>query len=305
MSRISVIIPTYNHRDTVAAAIESALSQGNVETEIIVVNDGSPDDTASVLEPYLDRIRYFEQLNSGQAAARNRGIAEATGEYVALLDDDDLWPAGKLAWQAAVLHRHPEVVLVYGEDLRVDAAGQPLPPTPREGYKRPTGKVYGEFLEGCWIASPGQTLIRRTALSQVGGFDTEIWGSDDWDLYLRLAKIGRFHYENRPALHYRVHAGNASGNVLRHLAGHDAAAARHPARGIRRWRRWRNEARYFRFPLLKLSHTARKRADLATSLRAQKAALRFDPTLLVRPQWVVPFVLNTFGKPPRKRATPA
>src|SRR5690606_32283263 len=142
-----------------------------------------------------------------------------------------------------------------------DADGTPLPPTPRKGYKRPGGRAYEDFLEGCWIASPGQTLIRRDAIAQVGGFDSAIWGSDDWDLYLRLAKIGPFHYENRPALCYRVHGGNASGNVLRHLAGHDAAAAKHPARGIRRWRRWRNEAQFFRFPLLQLSHAARQEGD--------------------------------------------
>lgn len=303
MSRISVVIPTYNHRDTVAQAIESALAQEGVDLEILVINDGSPDDTASVIEPYRGRIRYFEQENAGQAAARNRGITEATGEYIALLDDDDLWPPAKLAWQLDVLEQNPEVVLVYGEDIRVDGQGHPLPPTPRQRYKRPSGEVHGDFLEGCWIASPGQTLIRRRALEQVGSFDTSIWGSDDWDLYLRLAQIGRFHYENRPALLYRVHGGNASRNILRHLAGHDAAAAKHPARGIRRWRRWRNEGDFFRFPLLQLSHAARRQGDLATSLRAQRAVLRFDPSLPLRREWLVPFVLNVLKKPPKYRDT--
>lgn len=300
MPTASVIIPTYNHRDTVAAALESVFAQERDDLEIIVVNDGSPDDTAEVLQPFLDRIRYIEQENAGQAAARNRGIAEATGTFIALLDDDDLWPAGKLDWQIAALEQHSDAVLVYGEDVRVDAAGQPRPATPRRGYKRPSGDAYGDFLEGCWIASPGQTLIRRDALKAIGGFDTGIWGSDDWDLYLRLAKIGPFVYEDRPALLYRVHEGNASGNVLRHLAGHDAAAAKHRARGLRRWRRWRNEAAYFRQPLLRHSHERRRAGDLAGSLEAQRAALRFDPTLLVQRQWAVPFILNLLRRPPRK-----
>lgn len=299
MPQVSVVIPTYNHRDTVGAALDSVFAQTFGDHEVIVVNDGSPDDTAVVLRPYLDRIRYVEQPNAGQGAARNRGIAMASGEFVALLDDDDAWPADKLAWQVAAMRARPDVVLAYGEDVRVDAAGDLLPPTPRRGYKRPSGHAYRDFLEGCWIASPGQTLIRRTALARVGGFDPGVWGSDDWDLYLRLAQVGPFHYENRVALRYRVHAGNASSNVLRHLAGHDAAARKHPARGLRAWRRWRNEAAFFRDPLLRLSHARRREGDLGGALEAQRAALRFDPTLLLRRQWAVPFALNVLGRKPR------
>ena len=302
MPAVSVIIPTYGHRDTVVAALRSVFAQSFTDYEVIVVNDGSPDDTAEVLQPYVGRIRYVEQANTGQGGARNRGIELAAGEFVALLDDDDTWPADKLQWQVEAMRRHPDVVLVYGEDLRVDRAGNPLPPTPRVGYKRPVGEAYGDFLEGCWISSPGQTLIRRSALELVGGFDPQIWGSDDWDLYMRLARIGSFYYEDQVALHYRVHAGNASGNVLRHLAGHRAAIGKHPARGVRAWRRWRNGAAYFRDPLLRLSHEKRLAGDLAGSLRAQRAALRFDPSLVFRRAWAVPFVLNLLRRPASGRA---
>src|SRR4051812_10173624 len=98
---VSVVIPTYGHCRYVLETIESALGQTFSSNEIIVVNDGSPDDTVVVLQPYTQtgRIRYFEQPNAGQASARNRGLAEATGEFVAFLDDDDIWPADKLAWQ--------------------------------------------------------------------------------------------------------------------------------------------------------------------------------------------------------------
>jgi glycosyltransferase involved in cell wall biosynthesis len=298
---VSVIIPCYNHRDTVAAALQSALAQTFTDREIIVINDGSPDDTAEVLRPYVDRIRYYEQANAGQAVARNRGIELSRGEFIALLDDDDTWPEDKLAWQVELMRARPEIVLVYGEDVRVDREGRVLPPTPRRGYKRPSGRVHGDFLEGCWIASPGQTLIRRSALERIGGFDAQIWGSDDWDLYLRLAKVGQFHYENRLALNYRVHGGAASTNVLRHLAGHDRAARKHPAQGLRAWRRWRNAAAYFGTPLLRLSHELRRAGDFTQSLRAQRAALRFDPLLLFRGEWLVPVVLNLARRPVRER----
>ena len=302
MPCVSVIIPCYNHRDTVAAAIESALNQTFTDREIIVINDGSPDDTAAVLRPYQDRIRYFEQANAGQAAARNRGIELAQGELLAFLDDDDTWPPDKLAWQVEVLRARPELVLVYGEDVRVDEAGQVLPPTPRKGYKRPGGDVYRDFLEGCWIASPGQALIRKSALQKVGGFDESIWGSDDWELYMRLARVGSFHYANRPALNYRVHAASASTNVLRHLKGHDAAARKHRAWGIRGLRRWRNAGKYFRTPLLRLSHELRRCGDFSGSLKAQRAALRFDPLLLFRGEWAIPMVLNVLRRPVRPSA---
>src|ERR1700719_2929443 len=105
MPAVSVIIPTYNHRDFVLDAIESVFAQTFTDYEVIVVNDGSPDDTASVLAPLASagRIRYLEQANAGQGAARNRGIAQARGEFIALLDDDDRWPADKLEWQVGEL----------------------------------------------------------------------------------------------------------------------------------------------------------------------------------------------------------
>ena len=98
-----------------------------------------------------------------------------------------------------------------------------------------------------------------------------------------------------------MHGGNASANVLRHLAGHDAAARKHPARGLRAWRRWRNEAAFFRDPLLRLSHACRRAGDLDGALAAQRAALRLDPTLVVRRQWAVPFALNVLRRKPRNR----
>jgi len=116
MPRVTVIIPVYGHRDHVLAALESVFSQTFKDFEVIVVNDGSPDDSAELLRPLASagKIRYIEQENRGQAAARNRGLSEATGEFVALLDDDDQWPADKLEWQVAYLDASPDVGVVGG-----------------------------------------------------------------------------------------------------------------------------------------------------------------------------------------------
>ncbi|MBA2437335.1 MAG: glycosyltransferase family 2 protein, partial [Acidimicrobiia bacterium] len=122
---ISVVVPTYNHRDFVLQALESAFAQTFTDIEVIVVNDGSGDDTEALLRPLVQagRIAYLEQENQGQAAARNRGWQAARGKYVAFLDDDDLWPPGKLEWQARVLEEQPQTVLVYGPPSRLHPDG--------------------------------------------------------------------------------------------------------------------------------------------------------------------------------------
>lgn len=208
--RVSVVIPTYNHRAYVSATLESVFAQTFEDYEIIVINDGSPDDTAVVLEPWVDdgRIRYLEQANAGQSATRNRGIAEARGEFIALLDDDDLWPADKLAWQVAALLEHPAWVMVSGLCGHLEADGARREPSGNTGAVRMQSVV--SMFEGSAINSPGQVLIRRAALEAVGGFDPAIWGSDDLDLWMRLAAHGPAAQISRCALYYRLHASNAS-----------------------------------------------------------------------------------------------
>ena len=213
MPQVSVIIPTYKHQDLILETLDSVFAQTFTDYEVIVINDGSPDDTAKVLRPLAEagRIRYTEQGNGGQAAARNRGIALAEGEFIALLDDDDLWPPDKLEWQVAALRAAPEAVLAYGYS---EAFGD-KPSIELPGRDTPNGDVEAAFLRQNWITTPGQTLIRASALKQIGSFDPQLWGVDDWDLYIRLAGIGAFLYKKKVALHYRVHKNNASKNLMR------------------------------------------------------------------------------------------
>src|SRR3954471_16219960 len=109
---VSVVIPTYKHAGYIEETLQSVFAQTFTDFEVIVVNDGSPDNTTAVLQPWVasGRIRYLEQPNAGQSAARNAGIRLARGEFVALLDDDDLWPADKLAIQVERLRTQPNAV---------------------------------------------------------------------------------------------------------------------------------------------------------------------------------------------------
>ncbi len=222
---VSVVIPTYNHRDFILRTLQSVVAQSFTDYEVIVVNDGSPDDTHDLLMPLADagRIRYFRQANAGQASARNRGIETARGRYIALLDDDDLWPMGSLAERVRLMEQHPDAVLVYGRVEPIDGADAPLTAEAREQLAieippdGPNGDVFAAFVERNYILSPGQTLIRRSALDALeeSPFDTTLWGVDDFDLYLRLASLGPFAYTPITVLHYRIHAGNASRNAAR------------------------------------------------------------------------------------------
>lgn len=208
---VSVVIPTFRHRDYIGAALESVFAQSFQDFEVIVINDGSPDDTAAVLRPWIEagRIRYYEQPNAGQSATRNRGVQLAQGKFLALLDDDDLWPPDKLAWQVDCLRRHPQAVACYGfaqtfgldQNYRLPAAAGPQ------------GAITTELLRGNPISSPGQVMLRAQTVRELGGFDPAIQGTEDWELWIRLSRLGEFVYEDRCSLLYRLQSQNASQNA--------------------------------------------------------------------------------------------
>jgi len=209
--KVSVIIPAYKPGH-LAEALESVFAQSYTDYELIVVNDGSPCDLRNLLEPFIQsgRITYIEQENRGTAAARNRGLAEAKGEFIALLDDDDYWPADKLEWQVRHLEEHPDAGVIVGDVDWVDDAGKIINQTPlREGPL-----TFENLFAKGYITSPGQTLIRRTFISKRHGFDETIWGADDLDLWLSLARSTRIMIVSRLALYYRLHESNASHNSL-------------------------------------------------------------------------------------------
>jgi glycosyltransferase involved in cell wall biosynthesis len=212
---VSVVIPTYRHADFVLDAVCSALTQTYEPLEVIVVDDGSPDDTAARLAPLAEsgRIRYVRQPNAGVAAARNRGAALARGEYLAFFDDDDLLYPDALAWRVAALERDPALAFVYGACAPFADGTAPAPP-PVESVDRAVGAVRPldplRYLVRCHMVTPGQAVIRRDAFEAVGGFDASFWGADDWDLWLRLLERYGAGHSPRAALAYRLHGHNAS-----------------------------------------------------------------------------------------------
>jgi glycosyltransferase involved in cell wall biosynthesis len=183
---VSVIIPTFNNADYLVQAIESVLAQTYQNFEIIVVDDASTDNTEQVLQPYAERICYVRQDQCGPSVARNRGILQAHGELIAFLDADDLWRPAKLARQVEYLDCHPEACLVYTDFTRGSQPGSNNESRLQVFKPRDSADAFHSLLEENFIATP-TVMVRRSALGHSGLFDPTLRGSEDLDLWLRLA----------------------------------------------------------------------------------------------------------------------
>jgi glycosyltransferase involved in cell wall biosynthesis len=194
--RISVVIPAYNAAPYIGAAIDSILNQTYKDLEIIVVDDGSVDNTAAVLRAYDGKIRYVLQKNGGASSARNNGIRIARGELIAFLDADDTWLPEKLELQTRFLSAHTEAALVFG-DLELVVDGQVVEPS----YLALKKHAWWSTQEGVLVkdafarllvenvVSTSTTMISSRALQQVGPFDEDLPTAEDLDLWLRIAAI--------------------------------------------------------------------------------------------------------------------
>lgn len=207
---VSVIIPVYNGAAEVRRAIDSALAQKNCTVEVIVLNDGSHDETDSVLAEYGDRIRAVNQQNCGLSKTRNNGIALATGEWVAFLDHDDYWQPEKLSLQLEAARRTGfDVVYTnagnFGDVARV-----------AELRSEPQGMAEGDLLEPLLLDNfivVSSVMIRRSVIREMGGFDTSLPSVEDWDLWLKLSALGvRFAAVREPVTMYQWRPGSMSKN---------------------------------------------------------------------------------------------
>ena len=187
MVKVSIIIPTFNRANLITRALESVFKQTISDYEIIIIDDGSTDNTKDVLKPFQDRIRYVYQQNKGISAARNLGITMAQGQYIAFLDSDDTWIPEKLALQAQVLDENPTVGIVYSKMVKINEQGQPCGMKP----ENPTGRNFKELLEIGGDIPTSTVFTRKACFDKAGLFDENLPMMEDFEMWLRIAK----HYD--------------------------------------------------------------------------------------------------------------
>jgi glycosyltransferase involved in cell wall biosynthesis len=180
---VSVIIPTYNRASLVVEAVDSVLAQSFRNLELIVIDDGSTDETGARLAPYGDRLRYDRRERSGVSAARNRGLELARGEWVAFLDSDDLWQPKKLEVQVNFFVRTPGAEICQTGEIWI-RNGRRV--NPRRKHAKPSGDIFEPSLELC-LVSPSAVMVRKSLFSVVGAFDPLLPACEDYDLWLRIA----------------------------------------------------------------------------------------------------------------------
>lgn len=195
--RVSIVIPAYNARRTIADAIDSCLAQTYTDFEIIVIDDGSTDGTADLLAARYSgepRLRVIRQANSGVSAARNAGILAARGEFVHFLDADDILMPTKLEASLKIVDSDPEIGVVYGPGQPVEDDG--ITPIPMVYPPLPSGDVLKEWISGVMangtFGVTPSVMVRRVLFDTVGLFSPIPTPTEDWDMWIRLAAVTRF-----------------------------------------------------------------------------------------------------------------
>lgn len=225
----SVVVPAYQAAEFVAQAIESVLGQSYEEVEVIVVNDGSTDNTAEVVGRFNGRVRYLEQANGGPAVARNAGIRAARGDVLAFLDADDWWAPDRLERCVEHLESHPEIDVVTTDAVLV------------EGDTPTAGRWYGDYGSYDFPEIDQQlpqmvdknfvyvsALMRRTLLDRVGPFDPAFRGTEDYDLWIRALRAGAtFALIREPLAYCRVRPDSLSREPLRQWGQHLRVLEKH------------------------------------------------------------------------------
>lgn len=214
---VSAVIPVYNNGPYIAAALKSVIDQTIPATEIIVVDDGSNDDTAAALRPYRDRIIYVFQPNRGEPSARNRGIREAKSTYIAFLDGDDLWRPNKLELQMEYLQEHPECALVYSDMSTFDERGIiDVSVRKRFGMSFRSGRIFQTLFKRALFGS-GTVVFRKDCVDKVGYFDEELLVGSDYEMWLRIARTFDVGFIDQPLLMYRHHATMSTRGIGRKM----------------------------------------------------------------------------------------
>jgi glycosyltransferase involved in cell wall biosynthesis len=266
---VSVIIPTYNRPDYLSSAIASVYAQSFKHFEIVVVDDASTEDARSIVNRYNDgRIKYIvHEYREGEAGARNTGLANSHGQYIAFLDDDDEWLPQKLQLQHELLSKcPPNVGAVYAAVLCVSGdTGHIL----RQIIPEKKGYIYDDMV-GNVVGMPSSMFLRRACFDRVGLFDKSIVYGTDYDMWIRISKHFCFEHIRDPLVKYRVHPNRMTNNVGLRIRGLEALMEKH--REL-----FSTNKQIFSQHYLEYAHLCRKNGDLKKAWRASWEAVRLCP----------------------------
>ncbi len=211
--RVSVVIPCFNTERYIAGTLRAVLAQTGAALEVIVVDDGSTDGSAALVEREFPQVRLLRRANGGVAAARNAGIGAATGDWVAFCDADDIWLPGKLAAQLEALTTVPDCRMSYTAwhvwpsaalDPDMSLLKRLASESTATKWAGATGWIYPELLLDC-VVWTSTVLMQRSLLAEIGGFDTSMRIGEDYDLWLRASRVTRIERVARPLALYRQH----------------------------------------------------------------------------------------------------
>lgn len=231
---MSVVIPAYNRAMFIRQTIDSVLNQTYSNIELIIVDDGSTDQTRSILEEYGDKIILMEhpgRINKGQSAAINLGLKQASGKYICILDSDDYWEPDKIEKQVSFLETNPGIGLVYGNGAAVDEKNNHLYDIYPDGHSEKN--IPGSVLLDCYFLVPNNAMIRADVFNKTGFFDESLRSAQDHDMAIRISEVTKLAYIPDKIFNYRRHAASISRNrtELRWMNGFiilDKAVKRHP-----------------------------------------------------------------------------
>lgn len=222
MARVSVIIPVFNPGPYLRLAVLSVLEQTFTDWELVIVDDGSTVDLSAIRSEF-PQAKFIRVANCGVSAARNVGILNTTGEYIAFLDCDDVWKSGKLERQVALMDREPDIALCYTAYEEINSAGVVI----GHGHGI-TPSSYLELLRGpCPL--PSLVMIRRSCLSQCGLFDPLVLWGEDYDLFLKIAYRNELRFLPSVELSYRLHDCNKSRDFASTMFGVEVIYEKHLA----------------------------------------------------------------------------
>lgn len=215
--RVTVLIPLYNRAKYIEETISSVLVQDYPDIELIVIDDGSTDGGDKIVENYANKnrltlLRHPGNVNKGQSAALNLGLNAASGEFIGILDSDDIYLPGKISKQVEFLNRNPDVGLVYGNGAGMDADGNILYQINYD--KRAEHSDPNDILLDCYFLLPQNSLVRSSLYNEAGKFDETLRSGQDHDMLIRICEITKIAHQSIDGFRYRRHGSSISANNL-------------------------------------------------------------------------------------------